>query len=62
MPKGNMIKIRLTKSLISQPEKHRKVVAGLGLTKVGSEVLRNDTPEVRGMVRKIVHMVTVEKG
>ncbi len=56
---GN-IKVTLTKSPIGRPEKHRKVVVGLGLTKLNSSVVRQDTPEIRGMINKVIHLVTFE--
>ena len=58
---SGIIKITLTRSPIGHPEKHKKVVAGLGLNKVSRFVFRKDTPEVRGMVNKISHMVAVEE-
>ena len=57
---GNL-KITLTKSPIGHPEKHRKVVAGLGLTKLNRSVIRKDTPEIRGMVEKVKHLVSSEE-
>jgi large subunit ribosomal protein L30 len=57
---GNMLKIKLVRSLIGNPVTQRKVVKGLGLRKVNSEVIRPDRPEVRGMVRKVAHLVRVE--
>lgn len=56
---GN-IKITLVKSTIGHPEKHRKVVEGLGLTKLNRSVVRKDTPQIRGMVGKVSHLVAVE--
>ncbi len=56
---GN-IKVTLKKSPIGCPEKHRKVVAGLGLTKLNSSVMRKDTPEIRGMINKVIHLVSFE--
>jgi len=53
------IKIKLVRSPICTPEKHKKVVKGLGLRKLNQVVERPDTPMVRGMVRKIPHLVTV---
>ena len=55
------IKVKLTRSPIGHPEKHRKVLAGLGLTKVNSVVVRQDTPQIRGMIKKISHLVNVEE-
>lgn len=57
---GN-IKVTLKRSPIGHPEKHRKVLIGLGLTKLNQTVVRADTPEVRGMVGKVRHMVAVEE-
>lgn len=56
---GN-IKITLVKSTIGHPEKHRKVVEGLGLAKLNRSVIRKDTPQIRGMVGKVSHLVSVE--
>jgi len=52
--------VTLVKSLIGVPEKHRKIVTGLGLRKRLQRVTLPDTPEVRGMIRKIPHMLKVE--
>ncbi len=57
---GNL-KITLTKSPIGHPEKHRKVLTGLGLTKLNRSVIRKDTPEIRGMVGKVSHLVSMEE-
>ena len=56
---SSMIKITLVKSQIGVPRKLRKVIAGLGLRKTHSSVLRKDTPEIRGMIFKIKHLVDV---
>jgi large subunit ribosomal protein L30 len=55
-----MIKITLVKSAIARPGKHKAIVAGLGLRKLNGSVLRQDTPEIRGMINKISHLVQVE--
>lgn len=54
------LRVRLVRSLIGYPRAQREVAKGLGLRKIGSEVVRPDTPEVRGMVSKITHLVDVE--
>jgi large subunit ribosomal protein L30 len=54
-----MIKIKLVRSPISTPEKHRRVVRGLGLRKVNQVVERPDTPGFRGMVKKVPHLLAV---
>lgn len=55
------IKITLVKSGIARPGKHKVILAGLGLRKLNSTVVRPDTPEIRGMINKVVHLVHVEK-
>jgi large subunit ribosomal protein L30 len=54
------LRIRLVRSLIAYPKNQQAVVRGLGLRKIGSEVVRPETPEILGMVRKIPHLVNVE--
>ena len=51
------IKIKLVHSPVCTPEKHKKVVRGLGLRKINQIVERPDTPAFRGMVKKIPHLV-----
>lgn len=55
------IKITLSKSLIGHPEEQRKMVAALGLRKVGASVVHEDTPSILGTVRKCAHLLTVEQ-
>ncbi len=55
-----MIKITLVKSMNGRPEKHRRVLRGMGLTKVNKTVELQDTPSIRGMVNKVTHLVKVE--
>ena len=58
---GNKLKIRQIKSYIGRPEKQRKILHGMGLGKVNRTVLLNNTPEIRGMVEKVIHLVSVEE-
>jgi large subunit ribosomal protein L30 len=55
------VKIRLVRSLIGRPPKQREVIKGLGLRRIDSEVIRKDCPEIRGMIRKVPHLVKVEE-
>jgi len=55
------LKITLVKSMIGRPEKHRKVLRGMGLTKLNRMVELDDTPSIRGMVNKVVHLVSIEE-
>ena len=53
------IKITQTGSPIRRTPDQRKTLIGLGLNKMHRTVELNDTPEVRGMIKKVQHMVTV---
>jgi large subunit ribosomal protein L30 len=56
---ADTIKIKLVRSPICAPEKHKRVVKGLGLRKLNQVVERPDTPEFRGMVKKVPHLLAV---
>jgi large subunit ribosomal protein L30 len=56
----DFVRIKLVRSLIGYPGKQRLVARGLGLRKLNSEVVRPNTPEIRGMVQKIIHVLEVE--
>jgi len=55
------LKITLVKSSIARPGKHKVVLAGLGLKKLNHFVMRVDTPEIRGMINKVSHLLKVEE-
>ncbi|OQB15639.1 MAG: 50S ribosomal protein L30 [Firmicutes bacterium ADurb.Bin193] len=55
------IKVTLIKSAIGRKDDQIATVAALGLRKLHSVVTHNDTPQIRGMVDKIKHLVTVEE-
>ena len=55
------ITITLKKSVIGKPETQKKTVASLGLKKINQTVEHEDTPQIRGQVEKISHLVTVEQ-
>jgi large subunit ribosomal protein L30 len=55
------LKITQVRSYIGRPEKQRKVLRSLGLGKMNRSVLLADTPEVRGMINKVPHLVSVEE-
>ena len=56
------IKIKQIGSPIRRPESQSKILKGLGLGKMHRVVELEDTPEVRGMIRKLPHMVEVVEG
>lgn len=55
------IKIKLVRSPICTPEKHKVIVRSLGLRKINQVVERPDTPGFRGMVAKIPHLLELVK-
>ena len=57
-PSGT-VKIKMIGSVIGCPEKQRETVRGLGLRRLHQVVERADTPAVRGMVRKVPHLVAI---
>jgi len=56
-----MLKVTLKKSLIKSTAPQRESARGLGLRKLNSSSVLKDTPEVRGMIRKVSHLVEVEE-
>ena len=57
-----MAKLRVTyiRSGIGRPEKHRRVIQALGLRRLNQTVEHQDNPAIRGMVRKVAHLVRME--
>jgi len=55
------LKVTLKKSCIGRPQKQRRTLVGLKLTKTHKTVRVKDTPEVRGMIHKVSHLVEVEE-
>lgn len=55
------LKVTLTRSLIGRPEDQRATVKALGLRKTNSSVVQEDTPAVKGMINKVIHLVKVEE-
>jgi large subunit ribosomal protein L30 len=54
-----MIKIRMVGSLIGCTDQQRATVRGLGLRRIHHVVERVDTPQVRGMIGKVPHLVAI---
>ncbi|MGD9045999.1 MAG: 50S ribosomal protein L30 [Desulfobacterales bacterium] len=57
---GN-VKVTLVRSMIGRPERHRRVLRGMGLTRLNKTVELKDTPEIRGMIDKVSHLVSTEE-
>lgn len=60
--KAGGLKVKLVRSLIGATKRQRQVVRGLGLRRLQHTVERQDTPEIRGMVSKVSHLVQVIEG
>ena len=54
-----MIEITLVRSGVTRPETQQRTLRGLGLTRMNRTVRLKDTPAIRGMVRKVSHLVKV---
>ena len=55
------LKVRQVRSVIGVPHPTKAVVKGLGLRGPGTEVTVSNTPSFRGMVKKVMHLVTVQE-
>jgi len=55
------LKITLKKSMAGQSKDQIATVKALGLKKIGSTVEHEDTPSIRGMIKKVEHLVSVEE-
>lgn len=53
------IKIQQIRSTIKRPEKQKRVIESLGLGKLNKVKTHNDTPQIRGMIEKVKHLVKV---
>ena len=55
------LKVTLEKSVNSVTEDQRATVRALGLKKIRSTAVHEDTPQIRGMIRKVTHLVKCEE-
>jgi large subunit ribosomal protein L30 len=55
------LKITQTKSIIDRPKKQKLTIEALGLGRPNYIKIHNDTPQIRGMIRKVTHLVKVEE-
>ncbi len=53
------IRIKWVRSAIQAPVKHKKVIRGLGFTRLNQIIEREDTPSIRGMVNAVPHLVQI---
>ena len=54
------LRITMVRSSIGRLENQRRTLQALGLRKIGDSVERPDRPEIRGMLRRVSHLVTVQ--
>ena len=55
------IKVVQIRSIIDRPKNQKKIIEALGLGRPNWEKVHNDTPQIRGMVNKVSHLVKVEE-
>jgi large subunit ribosomal protein L30 len=55
------LKVTQTRSVIGSKESHKRTVQALGLKRIRDEKVHEDTPQIRGMVHKVRHLVKVEE-
>jgi large subunit ribosomal protein L30 len=60
-PKKKTLKVTLRRSVIGSSQKQRMIVRSLGLRRREQTVTHPDGPEVRGMLRKVSHLLDVEE-
>jgi large subunit ribosomal protein L30 len=62
-PKVNtveQVRVTLVRSLLGRPEKQIRVIRALGLRKTNDVVVKFNTPTIRGMIQKVIHLLQVE--
>ena len=57
----SQVKVTLVRSLAGRPADQRATVVALGLNKTNSQVVKETTPQVKGMLHKIEHLIKVEE-
>jgi len=55
------LKVTLKRGLAGKPRDQRRTVRALGLRRIGHVVTKEDCPEIRGMIKKVAHLVEVEE-
>jgi len=56
---AGMIQIKQVRSAICSPLKHKRVIKGLGFTRLNQVIQRPNTSAIRGMVKKVPHLVEI---
>lgn len=60
-PGSRKLRITLRRSGIGAPEDQKATIKALGISKLNQTVVHEDTPQVRGMIRKIGHLLDVDE-
>ncbi len=55
------LKIRQIRSSIGQVEQTRLILKGLGLGRIGKEKVVENTPSFRGMIKKVIHLISIDE-
>lgn len=55
------IKVKQIRSIIDRPVDQKLTIKALGLGRPNWEIIHNDTPQIRGMIRKVTHLVEVKE-
>jgi large subunit ribosomal protein L30 len=58
---SNLLRITQIRSTIKRPEKHKRIIRALGFRRLYTSVSHRDTPQIRGMIQKVRHLVRVEE-
>ena len=59
--KTKKLKITQVRSGIDRPERQKRTIRALGIRKLNQTVVHTDTPQIRGMIEKVSHLVSVEE-
>ena len=57
----SQLQVKWTRSVIGRPQDQRDTIRGLGLRKLNQTVTLENTPSVRGMVKKVIHLIEVKE-
>lgn len=55
------LKVTQIRSTIDYPERQKRTIEALGLKRIRHTVVHNDTPQIRGMINQVKHLVSVEE-
>lgn len=58
---GDKIIVTLKRSPIGRPKTQRETLKGLGLTKLNKTVIHKNIPSIRGMIKKVIHLVEIKE-